>query len=507
MFRTRFVAVAALAVAVLIPAGWRLANGEEAANSELIKMIGDLLTGDDRDMRALGLQQVREESPGEAATLEFASLLPKLKPEVQSGLLEALGDRGDRAARPAVLQMISSDQDLVRAAAIQAMGALGTEEDIPMLAEKTAAKAKGDSDAARSSLVRMRGEKVNAAILAALAKSNPQSRAVLLNVLAARNAKEAVPAVLEQAGDKDPQVRSAALDALRQLADVPNTEALVVLVKGAASPEMLLRAELALRTVCGRGRDACVAPILAARKGAKPEADIVLLRALARAGGAKALEAISAESNSTNDQIRNEAVRLVCNWPDPSVTPTLLQLAAGGKDLRTRVLAIRGLVRMAAATADGATDVELLKKTLSLSNRAAEKRLVLGTLGNSASPAALHAATLLASDPEVGQEAALAMTLVAEKMPPADLASLSTQEKVAVIFGLGNRSTLEAFRAAASLLDDPNLGNDAAKAAAQIAEKLSVEDIASISETLTKISQSAKDPTLRDRIKAALERK
>lgn len=507
MFHTRFVAVAAVAVASLFPANWHRLNAEEASNSELIKMIGDLLGGDDRDMRALGLQQVREESPGEAATLQFASLLPKLKSEVQSGLLEALGDRGDRAARPAVLQMIASDQAGVRAAAIQALGSLGTDEDVPMLAEKTAAKAKEDSNAARLSLVRMRGEKVNAAILAALPKSNPQSRSVLLNVLAARNAKEAVPAVLEQAGDKDSQVRSAALDALRQLADVPNTEALVVLVKGAESPEMLMRAEMALRTVCGRGREACVAPILAARQGAKPDADVVLLRALARAGGAKALEAISAESNSTNEQIRNEAIRLICNWPDPAVTPQLLKLAESGKDLRTRVLAIRGMVRIANSSADGVPDLELLKKAMSLSNRAAEKRLVLGALSGSATLAGLHAATSLASDPEVGPEAAIAMTLVAEKLSPDDLASATSSEKVAVLSGLGDRSTVEAFRAVASLLSDPKLGSDAAHAAAKIAEKLPVEDIASVSETLTKIAESTKDPSLRTRVKAALERK
>ena len=41
---------------------------DEEPNEELIQMIVELVSDTDRDMRALGLQQIREEIPGEAAT-------------------------------------------------------------------------------------------------------------------------------------------------------------------------------------------------------------------------------------------------------------------------------------------------------------------------------------------------------------------------------------------------------------------------------------------------------
>ena len=98
MFRTKLTRIAVLAVLAALSSPFRSAGAEEA-DSDLLQMVVDLVGDADRDMRALGFQQVREEVPGEAATQKFAALLPQLNAESQVGMLEALGDRGDRAAR------------------------------------------------------------------------------------------------------------------------------------------------------------------------------------------------------------------------------------------------------------------------------------------------------------------------------------------------------------------------------------------------------------------------
>ena len=68
-------------------------SAAEDAGDELVQMIISLISDKDRDMRTVGLQQVREEAKGPAATRRFAALLPKLPAESQAGLLDALGDR------------------------------------------------------------------------------------------------------------------------------------------------------------------------------------------------------------------------------------------------------------------------------------------------------------------------------------------------------------------------------------------------------------------------------
>ena len=98
----------------------------EYPNEAALQIVVELIGYADRDMRGLGLQQVREGIPGESATKRFAELLPGLPPDGQAGLLEALGDRGDAAARPGVLQMLDSKEEAVRAAALLALGSLGT---------------------------------------------------------------------------------------------------------------------------------------------------------------------------------------------------------------------------------------------------------------------------------------------------------------------------------------------------------------------------------------------
>jgi HEAT repeat protein len=393
-----------------------LPAAEEEPNEGLIQMIVDLVSENDRDMRALGLQQVREEVPGEAATKRFAELLTKLPPDAQAGLLEALGDRQDAAARPAVLDMLKSQEEAVRAAALGALGSLGSTGDVPLLAEKAAGGANLEKDAARQSLIRLRGDGVNAAILAAADGAEPNVRVALLGVLAARNAKEALPQVLASAGDSEPAVRLAALEALRFLADESNTAAMVKILKAAQDDAQRSKAELALLAVCSRGRQKCAEAIIAGLEDADVPSRMALLRALARAGGSQAMETVAGCLNDEDELVRDEAVRMLSAWPDPAVVPHLREIAKTSGSLRHQVLAIRGLVRLASPQEDRPADLAVLAEVMSLAKRPEEKRLALGVLGGVATAESLALVVPALDDPAVADEAALAAVMIAETM-------------------------------------------------------------------------------------------
>ena len=72
-----------------------IAWAADDAGDEIIQMVIGLVGEKDKDLRAVGLQQVREGAKGSAATKQFAALLLKLPPESQAALLDALADRGD----------------------------------------------------------------------------------------------------------------------------------------------------------------------------------------------------------------------------------------------------------------------------------------------------------------------------------------------------------------------------------------------------------------------------
>jgi HEAT repeat protein len=425
------------------------ARAQEEPNEELVQMVVELVSDADRDMRALGLQQIREEIPGEAATKSFVELLSKLPSDGQAELLEALGDRGDAAAKPAVLDMLQSDQEAVRAAALRALGALGGGPDVPMLAGKTAADSDLEKDAARQALIRLRGDGVNEALVSALSEGGPDVRVELLGVLAARNAKEALPTVMESANASELPVRLAALDALRYLADENDAATVVGIVKSAGDEAQRRKAELVLLAVCTRGGEACTDTIVAGLADADGPARIVLVHGLARAGGAKALEAIAArlEDEDDDEAVRDEAVRMLSIWPDPAVAPKLVEIAKASDGLRHQVLAIRGLVRLASPQGEKPADVKLLVDALGLAKRPEEKRLVLGAAGGIATAQSLAIVTPLLEDPALAEDAGLAVVLIAEKMEDMDQDTLrSALEKAGSV--VKNPQLLERARKA-----------------------------------------------------------
>lgn len=415
-FETRIMGVAFLAVIAGLGMLAGRTQAAEAPSEELLKLIADLVGDSDNQMRAIGLQQVRSEAPGEAATKRFAELLPKLRPDARAELVEALGERGDPAARPAVLEMTQAADEPVRAAALRALAGVGSDADVPLLVQRTAAGSAAEQLAAAQSLVRLTGERVNAAITAALGPAAPNVRVKLLEILAVRNAKESLPAILTQASDPDAAVSGAALDALRVLAGEGQTADVVKLLQTAEADAQRTKAEAALLALCSRAKEKCVPALATGLAAADARTRPVLLQALARAGGPDALQAVAGRLEDEDQAVRDEAVRMLSLWPDRAVAPRLVKIA-GGESLRHHVLAIRGLVRLAAPEDDRPTDLKLLADAIRLAKRRDEKQLALGVLTRAASPESLALAVSLLDDPTLAENAGQAAASIAGSLP------------------------------------------------------------------------------------------
>src|SRR5262249_52674933 len=88
-----------------------VSRADDQATDDLVQMIVKLLSDKDKDLRALGLDQVRNDVKGAAATRQFAAQLPHLPAATQTALLGALADRADVAALPPVLALLSDSRD------------------------------------------------------------------------------------------------------------------------------------------------------------------------------------------------------------------------------------------------------------------------------------------------------------------------------------------------------------------------------------------------------------
>ena len=490
---------------------------QEDPDDALIQMVVELLSDADRDMRAVGLQQVREEVPGEAATNRFAALLPKLKPGAQADLLEALGDRGDAAARPAVVMMLLSQEESVRAAVLRALGALGDTSDVVLLALKAATGSGLEKRAARQSLVRLRGDDVNATIVAALAVGGSKVRVELLGVLAARGAKETLPTVIAGAEDSEASVRLAALDALRFLADQRHVATIVEILKAAKDDQSRRKAELALLVVCSRGGQVCADAIIAGLAQADVPSRVVLLRALARAGGPKALAEVVARLDDDDRTVRDEAVRMLSIWPTREAMEPLRVFAFPGDNRRYQVLAIRGLARLAGPQGDQPADLKTLSELMSSVKPLADKRLVLGALGGAATAEALAMALSNMDQSDLVEEAGAAAARIAEKMGEGEGDTVframkkvldgtkNPHTRARALGVLGGVAMAESLDLVTSAMGEPSLAEDAYLAAVRIAEKMEGGDADAVRAAIEKVLDGTKKEQVRQRARKVLD--
>jgi HEAT repeat protein len=357
------------------------ADGNARVDADRLDTIVNLLGDSDPDMRALGLQQVREGAKGRTATKRFTAVLPKLAAEAQIGLLDALADRGDDTARRVVLEMLASPATEVRAASLRAVGALGTAADVPPLVQAMAKPSGPEPAAAKAGLIRLRGRAVSPAIAAELPQAGSPLKTELLAILAARRAKETIPSILAAAVDADPQVRMTAMGVLAKLAEPGQAAEMLPGVLKAASGSEREAAEKAVVLVCIGVKDANhrARPLLAAIEKLDADDRTALLPLLGRLGGPAVAKLVEAALADPDPPRREAGFRALCNWPDASVTGRLLDLVETSGEPQHRTAALRALVRVASLRdkRSDAARLDLLKKAMKLTTRDDERNYVL----------------------------------------------------------------------------------------------------------------------------------
>jgi HEAT repeat protein len=371
---------AALTVVLALLGSFSRASAEE--ENELVGLVIGLLADKDKDIRALGLEQVRTSAKGAEATKAFAAQLPKLSGDAKVGLLSALTERGDNAARPDIVATLAaSKNEPVRVAAITALGILGSADDTLPLVKLVAAGSKTEQAAARRSLVNLRGETVPSLIASEMKKAAAALRVTLIGILVDRRALKTVPDILPEAVNDDATVRAAAMKALGAIAGPEHIPGMVAGVLKAERGRERESAEKCIMFVCGRIKDANArtAPLLAAIKTLDEPNRLLMLSALGRVGGAEARNIIESAIANSDKRVHELGIRAICNWPSAAIVPRLVELASNDEHPSHRISALRAVIRIAPLR-DDRTDVDrlkLLQQAMTMCTRDNERLLVL----------------------------------------------------------------------------------------------------------------------------------
>jgi len=395
----------------------------------------------------------------EGQTLHVGEVLPAGNPR-QVLLVYALGDLGQAAALPAVLDVAKSGSWGARVAAVRVLGRIGDASAVPVLLD--AAQGAGElGEAALKSLADLQGDAVDAALAGRLAAAKGRARAILVQLAGDRGIRSAVPAIIEDSQSDDPQVRLAAIHALGMTVGFDNLGKLIERLASPAGAQEAEAAESALLLACTRmpDRDACAEKLIAAASPAPVPVKCRFLEILGSMGGTKALAAVAAAAKDANPQMQDVASRLLGEWMTPDAAPALLDLAKTAADAKYKIRALRGYLRIARQLDVPAPQrVAMCREASSLCQRDEEKKLVLEVLRRNPSAEGLALVLPHLANAGLKAEAGTVAVWIGERILPKAPAAVADAMKEVLQAGAGGDVTnrAKALLERASRASSPN---------------------------------------------------
>lgn len=326
-------------------------------------------------------------SPNSSAVLESAAARTGYKYDVTNATtaylayiqqLAANGKTADAADRAEKL-LQSAKEVHVRTAALALLDQVNGDRNLPRL---TAAA--GDANAEyRDAALKLAGKHLNAVSVAAwlktLAKASPASKAAIVGMLGDNKVAAALPAVQRLLGDKNADVRLAAITATGRIGGAQAVPALLqVLSKGSAAE--VASVQSVLKTIKG---NEVATQSAAAIAGVPANAQVALLDVLAGRKSDAAFEQVLPLTKSNKETVRKAAFASLKDVVSPANLAALLQLlnSAGSQD-------VKGIQDAVIAAAAGSNDAAA-SVISSLKGVSADKRdrylTVLGGIGGASS--------------------------------------------------------------------------------------------------------------------------
>jgi HEAT repeat protein len=389
-----------------------------AGNDEDVAKLLNLLADKDPQARGAALAALaRRRDP--ALANEIVTRLAKADASTKPWLLRALAGQGDERAKKAMLEAASDADESVRILAINSLAQLGDASAIPALLKSAAAKGE-EQIAARNTLEMLPGKPVDDALLERLTSPAPvPERTEVIRALGARRTQAAVAPLFTAATDADAAIRSEALKSLALIADfdaLPRALNLLLEAKEDSDRDQAAKTVVAIARK-NDNLDARVAPLFAQLDQAQGPSKAALLNALGQLGGDKALEALRAAIQSTDEKTHEAGVRALSAWPDVAPIKDLLTLAKEEKSNTLAVLSLRGYVRLVGLPSKRPAHetIRLYQDAFTAAKRNDEKKMILGGLGELKDAKALEIVAPFLADEALVNEACAAAVKIAKE--------------------------------------------------------------------------------------------
>jgi HEAT repeat protein len=385
-----------------------------------IEFVSQAIEDEDTIIRRLAIQTVIKTQEKDA-TGKFCELLSDLPPDSQLLLIMALVDRGDPAAMTTLINLFDHNDKQVRLAALRAMAKLGNETVVPLVLRITVKADEDEVEAARISLYRLRGSKVDDKILEMSNNGNVEIRLEAIKALSARNAVIATPTLIKMLSDPIEKIRIGTWNSLAVLGSDKDLSQMISSWIQAKNITEIQVAEDAVVKVCQNAttKHKYTTDIAAAiGKEQKKEIKISLINALGRIGANESLPLLQDFLTEKDPDIQTAAIRGLSIWPTDGPLEDLRHIVTITTDERQRIIALRGYIYLIglATNRESAKTLAFYKDAMNLSWRTEEKKLVLTGYSHVQNFDALKAVEKYLLDKELENEAAAAALTICDDL-------------------------------------------------------------------------------------------
>jgi HEAT repeat protein len=310
-------------------------NAILARGAEGVDLMVEQLVSSDPKRFQTGLA-VSRVLPGQQVTNGLMKVLEReSSTDRQVRLIQAMKDRGDRAALKQVTAKLKSDSQAVRLAAIAALGTLGDESSVPIL---ISISDDATADAVLGALVALQGNNVNTTLLKAA--QPPEISVMAVQALGKRRAKDAIDLFFQLCDSDAAAVRREAIVALGLTVPQDRFAELLGLLKTAEDGASKSAVQQAIYGAVFRSTqpDAC-AEALGTMIPAASEADREFLFEQMRiAGGTKAVALMRRFATGSDTDLQDASTKTLGRWLSADAAPVLLEVAQGEGKFANRAL-------------------------------------------------------------------------------------------------------------------------------------------------------------------------
>lgn len=399
--------------------GANLSAGKEGVDAAV-----SALRNDNPELAKAGARLIRDMKDESIATAA-ASVLQTMPPQNQVMAVYALADRGDRAAQTGVLELLSSENIDVQLATLQALEKLGDKQAVKSVSEFAFSK---DIDralrkAAAKTLSIMNGPGVDNELIMAMRSADDKAKVGYAKILGSRKAHTALNDLLETARSTDSSLAGESRKAISLMATIDDIPVIVSLLidtpdaKGRHYLENVI-VKNAKKTESEKLRQIPIFSGLT-RNDISIDARSSLLTILAKLELPSALPILLNSAKDEDPVVRRAALKAVAEyWPDAQPLPALRDASRTDKDEQCRVIALSGYARMLTMPSKRPIKetIKLYREALDQVKSTEEKRALLTGLGSLIHRDALALVTPYLKDKSVSTEAFQAALSITEGM-------------------------------------------------------------------------------------------